>query len=182
MVGPSGAGKDSLLAAARERLAGDSHFVFPRRVVTRPPGAVGEDYESVSPEQFLAEEKNGAFALAWRAHGFAYGVRKDILDALTEGRSVVANVSRTVAGYARSRFADVRVIEVTAPLSVLAHRLAARGRESETEIKARLLRATAQSLTDPEAMTVMNDGDLHVAVGAFLALLQSGASAPNVTK
>ena len=35
VVGPSGAGKDALIAAAREALEANTRFTFPRRVVTR---------------------------------------------------------------------------------------------------------------------------------------------------
>ena len=41
VVGPSGAGKDSLLAAAQHVLAGNTGFVFPTRDVTRPAGSGG---------------------------------------------------------------------------------------------------------------------------------------------
>jgi ribose 1,5-bisphosphokinase len=64
VVGPSGAGKDTVLAYARQHLAGYEHVVFPRRVITRPPGP-GEDYESVTEAEFATRR----FALSWAAHG-----------------------------------------------------------------------------------------------------------------
>ena len=72
VVGPSGAGKDTLIAAGRAALGEDPRFVFPRRVVTRPAVAALEDHESVSPEAFAAARQAGAFALDWEAHGLCY--------------------------------------------------------------------------------------------------------------
>ena len=74
VVGPSGAGKDTLINAAREALAGDRRFAFPRRVVTRPAVAALEDHDSVTRAEFALQEANGAYALSWEAHGLHYGL------------------------------------------------------------------------------------------------------------
>ena len=92
VVGPSGAGKDTLLDAARERLADDQRFRFVRRVITRPAEAGGETHEAVSRAEFTARR----FALSWQAHGLSYGIPLDIAGDITAGRIVVANVSRGV--------------------------------------------------------------------------------------
>ncbi len=47
VVGPSGAGKDTLIARARVRLAGDPTIVFPLRLVTRTASAA-EDHQIIS--------------------------------------------------------------------------------------------------------------------------------------
>ena len=64
IVGPSGVGKDTMLATAKEYLAEDDRFIFPRRFITRPEDAGGEDHKAVSEEEFDALEKSGAFALS----------------------------------------------------------------------------------------------------------------------
>ena len=168
VVGPSGAGKDTLLTAAREALSDDPRFQFVRRVITRPAQAGGEDHEAITAEAFAARD----FALQWQAHGLRYGIPAE---AITGQGVVVANVSRTVVADAAQRF-PVRVIEVTAPSEVLAQRLAARGREAAADVTARL----ARSVKLPEHIhieTVMNDGALSSAIEQFLAALSRAAAA-----
>jgi ribose 1,5-bisphosphokinase len=70
VVGPSGAGKDTLLRLARSACAGDGDVVFPRRVVTRP-ASEAEDNQELSPAAFRQAHARGDFALHWEAHGIA---------------------------------------------------------------------------------------------------------------
>ena len=139
VVGPSGAGKDTLLGLAREALRGDPAYVFPRRLVTRPPSA-SEDNDELSEAAFAAGEAEGRFALSWRAHGLGYALPGSITALLTAHR-VVCNVSRRTVAPARGRFRDVGVVEVTAPPDVLARRLLARGRAQDGDLGLRLARA-----------------------------------------
>lgn len=165
IVGPSGAGKDTLIAAVRP-LLGD-RYVFPRRMITREVGP-GEVHDVESVASFEARERAGDFALAWRAHGLAYGVPTSIADALRSGHHVVVNVSRTVVAEARARYAPVCVVLVTAPPAVLAARLRARGREAGEAIAARVGRAHE---VEADAV-IINDGPLETALAAFLAALK----------
>ena len=150
VVGPSGAGKDTVIDGAKAALAGDPRFVFPRRVVTRPPDAVGEDHQPMSVKDFTAAEARGDFALSWWAHGLHYGIPRAIDDALARGRHVIVNVSRAVIPQARQYYQPLRIIEVTAPIAVLAERLARRGRESAADIAERLQRSGAIAVEGPE--------------------------------
>jgi ribose 1,5-bisphosphokinase len=167
VVGPSGAGKDTLLKAAREALADDPRFRFVRRVITRPADAGGEAHEAATEIEFAARD----FALQWQAHGLRYGI---LADAIADGMIAVANASRAVIAEAARRF-PVQVIEVTAPPQTLATRLASRGRETVQDVAARLARSVAMP-DDVAVETVVNDGTLEDGVARFVAALSRAAS------
>jgi len=171
VVGPSGAGKDTLIDAARAALAGDPAFVFVRRVITRPAEAGGEVHEPATPEDFEARERSGGFALTWRAHGLAYGIPIEVDAELSAGRHVIANLSRTVIPELRARYTHRRILCVEAPRNVLAQRLAARGRESREDIERRLAQATEHPVEGPDVTVILNDGALEAATLALLRAL-----------
>jgi ribose 1,5-bisphosphokinase len=68
VVGPSGAGKDTLLGQARAACADNSSIVFPRRVVTREASSF-EDNEQLSLDAFQQARSLGDFAVHWEAQG-----------------------------------------------------------------------------------------------------------------
>lgn len=140
VVGPSGAGKDTLIDIARARFAGDAHVLFARRLVTRPSGT-GEAHGTLSEAEFESMLAARRFPLSWRAHGLSYALGPEVAEVIAEGGVVVANGSRATLPEARRRFARVRVVHVTAPIPVRAARLAMRGRESADDIAERLARA-----------------------------------------
>ena len=175
VAGPSGAGKDSIIAAAAARLRTDGRFVFPARVVTRA-SSVAEAHDSMSREAFAAAREDGAFAFVWGAHGLDYGIPTSIEADFAAGRTVVCNVSRTVVGTARERFGRAMYIEITAPAEVLRSRLVARGRETVAEIDARLARqAVAPGGALPDVV-IGNGGSLDDAVERFLAAIGAGVA------
>jgi ribose 1,5-bisphosphokinase len=147
VVGPSGAGKDTLIGLAREACAGDGNIVFPRRVVTREASA-HENNEAVSATLFGQMLAHGNFAFQWEAHGLRYGLPYSIVDDVRAGHVVVVNVSRAVIESARRSYANVTVVSVTAPRDVLAQRLAARARPSDGQLGDRLRRTVISAEPD----------------------------------
>jgi len=165
VVGPSGAGKDSLIEGARTALAGRPEFVFPRRIITRLSDPGSEDHATLSEAEFERQCAAGAFFLSWDAHGLRYALPGSIAEALANGRTVIANVSRAVIAAAREKYPATTVVVVTASPQVLAKRLLARGREDAADVEARLARAAAQP-SGPGVVTVMNDASLDSAEAA----------------
>ena len=161
VVGPSGAGKDTLLRLARAACVDDTDVVFPRRVVTRASSA-DEDNIAVSPDEFARAREHGDFAVHWDAHGHSYALPLEINDDIRAGRAVVVNVSRTVIAGLRQAYANVTAVAITAPPEVLAQRLAARARNSDGNIADRLARSVDDASANAD-VTILNAGsaDYH---------------------
>jgi ribose 1,5-bisphosphokinase len=159
VVGPSGAGKDTLIGLARAACGDDRNILFPRRVVTRE-ASVSEDNEQISLDTFRQARTRGDFAVHWEAHGHCYALPRAIDDEIRAGRTVVANVSRTVVDAVRRAYAHVTLVSITAPSDILAERLAARARSSDGQIEYRLNRAVDDLATAPD-VTIANIGSVE---------------------
>lgn len=168
VVGPSGVGKDTLLAGVCG--AHGPHWV--RRVITRPSALGGEPYEGVAESEFVAREAAGEFALVWRAHGLAYGVPWAELAVRQTGRDVVFNGSRGALGQAIACFPDLAVVHVTAPEAARAARLHQRGREGAAEIGARLVRDVNPFPAGLPVTEIVNDGTPGQGIAKLRAALQ----------
>jgi ribose 1,5-bisphosphokinase len=169
VVGPSGAGKDTLLAHAREQCRADPNIVFPRRMVTRPASSA-EDHATISAEAFEVMAAAGGFALWWRAHELSYGVPSSIDGDIRAGRTIVCNVSRTIVAPARARYARVAAVLIPAPADMRAARLAQRSRESADSVADRLRRGDA--LADvPVDFMIENVGIPELAARRLLEII-----------
>jgi ribose 1,5-bisphosphokinase len=177
IVGPSGAGKDTLINFARTRLTGSDRFRFVRRFITRPTEAGGEDHIELSQQAFERQKQNGGFALAWNAHGLSYGLPADTLADMAAGRILIANGSRSALPLFREVYAALDVIMVTASVDVLAARLAARGRESAEDIRQRLARQPVTTLADFPTFVIDNSGEMNEAGEKLVARLEGIAIA-----
>lgn len=170
VVGPSGAGKDSLIDAARKRLSPES-FVFARRTITRRAGAPGEAHDACTQEEFAQLEAAGKFLITWNAHGLHYGLPSSLLDELAAGRSVIANGSRNMIATLAAHVPSLLVVEVTAPAHVLFERLHGRGRETADDVARRLQRQVKPYPEGIHVVRVINDKSLDIGITRFMATL-----------
>lgn len=170
-MGPSGAGKDTLIAYARAR-ANPAAVAFAHRYITRPADAGGENHVMLSEAEFAARRAAGLFALSWQSHGFSYGIGIEIEPWLERGLVVLVSGSRAAWPQAKARYPDLLGIYVDAPVELRARRLAARGREAEPAIRARLEREVSLP-PDDGLCRLGNSGTVAEAGDALLAFLQA---------
>ena len=171
VMGPSGAGKDSIMSYAKQRLSSEDRCVFAHRYITRPSDAGGENHIALEEQEFERRQKLGLFCMNWSSHGFHYGIGVEVETWLSTGLNVVMNGSRDYLSKAASRFPNLVPVLISVAHDVLRERLMARGRESESEIEKRIQRNQEFSLVFPNVVTIRNDGPLDEAGEMFLDLL-----------
>lgn len=173
-MGPSGAGKDSLLDALRQHWPAHPALHWARRTINRMAAAGGEAHDSVSTEEFTRLRDSGALALHWEANGLAYGVQHTELQPLAQGHWVLVNGSRAYWTTALARYPGMVAVHITAHPDVLRSRLLARGRETAEQIEQRVQRAMALEIP-PHATTVQvhNDTTLEAATRQLVQQLRA---------
>jgi ribose 1,5-bisphosphokinase len=168
VMGPSGAGKDTLINYARARVD-PAAVIFAHRFITRPAAAGGENHITLSEAEFAARRAAGLFALSWNSHGFWYGIGVEIDAWLAQGFVVVVSGSRAAWPAAKMRYPAAIGVMIDAPIEVRAARLLARSREDEPAIGARLARDI--SLPAEELHRIGNDGSVAAAGEQLVNLL-----------
>ncbi len=174
VVGKSGVGKDTIIEAARQRLANDKKFHFPKRIITRKSDAGGEDHIEISEADFKQESEQGAYSLSWQAHGLYYGIPVEIETRLQSGQSIIVNISRRAVPQAKLKFPHFEVIEITASPATIRQRLNQRGRETEVEIEKRATRNIETDWSENVSHSIVhNDTTIDAAAAAFVEKLIS---------
>lgn len=174
VVGPSGVGKDALIAGARAILAPDPRFAFVTRDITRPAHP-SESFAPVTDTEFQVRLARGEYALSWGAHGLHYGIPRSLDGMIAEGRTAIFNASRMAIPAALARYASVKVVLVDCPIEIRARRMATRGREPEAEIAARLARRVEDFNVAAAHAVIDNSGSLEDGVTRLVAALRSFA-------
>jgi ribose 1,5-bisphosphokinase len=166
IIGPSGAGKDSVLHALRQTWPGAANAHWARRTITRPAQPDGEQHEAVDIASFDQLRAQEAFGLHWEANTLHYGVRATELAPLNHGRCVFVNGSRGHLPHLLTSWPEATVVHISASPEVLSQRLAARARETPQDIAARLRREVPVALP-ANHIAIRNDGPLQEAANAL---------------
>ena len=171
VMGPSGAGKDSVLGWLRKHLPKDMPVHWTRRTITRPAAAGGEAHEATDAQGFEQLRSQDAFALSWHANGLNYGIRRTELAGLQQGRWVLVNGSRGHLPHVLQSYPGLQMVHITADPATLVQRLTQRQRETPEQIQERVERASAFVLPHG-VIEISNNGTLDQAGQAFLLALQ----------
>ena len=181
-MGPSGAGKDSVMNRAREMLPPEAPVVFAHRYITRPAESGGENHVALTPAEFALRRAHRLFAFHWEAHGNHYGIGREIHAWRKAGLAVVVSGSREHFLGLGGIDDDTHPVLITAPAERLAERLAKRGRKTDGAAAERLGRGEAYEVMDPRLTTITNDGALEAAAQAFVSLLARLQPSPAVRR
>jgi ribose 1,5-bisphosphokinase len=173
VMGPSGAGKDTLIDYARARVD-PAAVIFAHRFITRPAEAGGENHITLSEPEFAARRAAGLLALSWQSHGFWYGIGAEIDLWLERGYVVVISGSRAAWPLARARYPNLLGLLIDAPVEIRAARLVSRGREDERAIRARLEHEVSLPLEGLHRLC--NDGPIAAAGGELVKFLHGAAA------
>lgn len=169
VVGPSGAGKDTLLCAAREYFQAEKNIGFAKRYITRPPDT-NEDNYYVDESGFTMLEKSSYFISTWRAHGNCYGIPRNQFSMASGQESKIVSISRSAIQDFEDSCNNAVTLVVTASREMLEQRLLIRGRESTEKVKKRLQHA-AKPVVAQNSIVFDNSGDLLQSIDDFVSLL-----------
>jgi ribose 1,5-bisphosphokinase len=174
VIGPSGAGKDSLLNYARQHIGVNTAVVFAHRYITRPADAGGENHIWLTEQEFSCRMQMGCFAMKWYSHNNWYGIGIEINQWLSMGLDVVVNGSRGYLENALRDYPKLIPVMVTASPNILRKRLQSRGRENMEEIEQRVIQAAVleREIDHPRVVSISNEGSLADAGNCFIALIR----------
>jgi guanylate kinase len=171
--GPSGAGKGTLIAAAREQRP---DILLTVSATTRPARAGerdGVDYNFISLPDFLALRDRGAFLESAKVYGNYYGtLRAQVEEALSFGRDVIVEVDIQGAESIKRAMPEAILIFVEPPtLEDLASRLRGRGTEKDEDLGRRIEAAYDEVKVKGTYDHIVVNDDLDRAVKEFLRIL-----------
>ena len=173
--GPSGSGKDTLLAELFKRI---DNIFFSISSITRPMREgekEGEKYNFISKEKFISMIGNNELLEHNNYVGNYYGTPKaPVLKASEEGKDVIIEVDVNGAAAIRSKLSDTVSIFIMPPsFEELRRRLSGRGTESDEVIAERMYKALEEIGRAKEYDYIVINDDLDTAVNNVVSIISS---------
>ena len=171
--GPSGVGKDTLI---KRLLDLDKRLVYSVSGTTRQPrpGEMpNQNYTFLTPEEFMAKVRQGAFLEHATYNGNLYGTFRDRVDEAREaGRDVVLKIDVQGAEQVRRLVPDAVSIFVVAPSEEeLERRQELRGSETPQDLASRRKIAKREMRYAREYEHVVTNDDVGRAVGEIRRII-----------
>lgn len=174
LVGASGAGKDSLLAAIEKTALPSDRVLVAHRYITRPANSGGENHIALSLNEFTQRAEAGLFLFHWSAHDNNYGIGIEVLTWLKRGFHVLMNGSRAYYPTAQQRYPTIKAIEIRVSPETLQQRLQTRGREKGEAIDQRMSRTDTIVTNLPDDIwRIDNNGTLAESTQIFFEQLRA---------
>lgn len=166
VVGPSGAGKDTLIRYAKKKFSADKNIIFLKRYITRKPDEYEDNYYISSKEFYILKQQNFFFT-TWEAYNYQYGISFNNVE-LNE-KKVVISISRTKVNDFEKKFKNVLTLLITANSKSLKERLKKRSRDAfwETRLKRQEMYFSAKRL-----IKILNE-NIELAKEQFISAIKS---------
>lgn len=177
LSGPSGAGKDAVLARMRELRC---PLTFITTVTTRPrrPGETDKvDYRFVSPDEFQGMVRNNELLESARVYQNWYGVpRQPVREALNAGKDVIVKVDVQGAGSIKKMIPFAVFIFLMPPsMEELCQRLEQRHTESPEALEVRTQAAVSEIKEMPrfDYVVLSRRNQIDEAVADVMAIIKA---------
>lgn len=182
LSGPSGAGKDSVLAAALARDDRLARVVTAKTRAPRPGELDGVHHLFLSPEQFDDLLARGGLLEHAEVYGHYSGVPRDQVEQLLgEGKTVVLRTDVQGARTLRAKIPQALLVFLTVPgVDDLERRMRARGGDDEAAMRRRLAVARAEmaEAVNFDHVIVNREGGLDAAAEELLAVIDRERARP----
>jgi guanylate kinase len=171
--GPSGVGKGTLIARARERLPALELATSSSTRPMRPGEQQGREYHFLTAEEFERRVGEGAFLEHVEFAGHRYGtLRSEVERRLEDGANVVLEIDVPGAREIERQLPESVLVFIAPPdIGDLEQRLAARGTNSVEDIEARLRIARAELGAVNEFRHVIVNDDVDRAADELTRLM-----------
>lgn len=164
--GPSGVGKDTIIAAMKERdHRGEYHYVVTCTTRERRPGEIdGISYRFVSQKEFQDLRDADELLEANEVHGNWYGTPRDgVRHALSSGQHAILKIDVQGAEVVKSQVPTALLIFVVPPsMETLVEHLKARRTESAEQLEIRQRNAAIELARKDEYDHVVVNEEGHV--------------------